>query len=69
MVFFALDGVLRGFSVATYTEYAFLSRLAGTANPCAALSNTNYEERSSSAKIRISELDTLECHYLVVDGH
>ncbi len=29
----------------------------------------NYEERSSSAKIRISELDTLDCHYLCVDGH
>jgi len=36
MVFFAQYGVLRGFAVVTYTEYAFLSRLAGSANPCAA---------------------------------
>jgi len=60
MVFVALYGVLRGFPVATYIEYAFLSRLAGNANPCAALYNTNYEEQSSSAKIRISELDILD---------
>ena len=43
-------------------------RVRLTANPCAALSNTNYEERSFSAKIRISELDP-EYHYFVVDGH
>jgi len=33
------------------------------------LYNTNYEEQSSSAKIHISELDTLDYHYLIVDGH
>ncbi len=52
MVFFALDGVLRGFPVATYTEYASPQTLV---RPC------------STQKIRISELDTLEYHYLVVD--
>ena len=53
MVFFALDGVLRGFPVATYTEYASPQTLV---RPC------------PTQKIRISELDTLECHYLVVMG-
>jgi len=35
MALFALLGVLRGFPAAAYRKYAFLSRFAGTANPCA----------------------------------
>ena len=54
MVFFALYGVLRGFPAATYTEYASPQTLV---RPC------------PTQKIRISELDTLEWHYLVVDEH
>ena len=33
-----MDVVLRGFPAAAYDVYAFLSRLAGTENPCATLS-------------------------------
>jgi len=54
MVFFELYGVLRGFPVAAYTEYASPQTLV---RPC------------PTQKIRISELDTLDCHYLLVDGH
>jgi len=54
MVFFPLDGVLRRFPGATYIEYASPQILV---RPC------------PTKKIHISELDTLECHYLVVDGH
>jgi hypothetical protein len=36
MAIFALLGVLRGFPVTAYSMYAFLSRFAGTVNPCAA---------------------------------
>jgi hypothetical protein len=39
MVFIPLDFVLRGFPVAAYFVYAFLSRYAGTENPCAALTS------------------------------
>jgi len=53
MVFFALYGVLRGFPVATYTEYASPQTLV---RPC------------TTQKIRISELDTLDYQCLVVDG-
>ncbi len=52
MVFFALYGVLRGFPVATYTEYASPQTLV---RPC------------PTQKIHISELDTLECYYLVIE--
>ncbi len=54
MVFFALYGVLRGFTVATYIEYASPQPLV---RPC------------PTQKIRISELDTLQCHNLAVDGY
>ena len=54
MVFLALYGVLRGFPAATYIEYASPQTLV---RPCPTL------------KIRISELDTTKCQYLVVDGH
>jgi len=35
MALFARICVLRGFSAAAYREVAFLSRYAGTENPCA----------------------------------
>ncbi len=54
MVFFALYSVLSGFPVATYTEYASPQTLV---RPC------------TTQKIHIYELDSLECHYLFVDGH
>ena len=54
MVFFALYGVLRVFPVATYSKYASPQTLV----------------RSCPAqKILISELDTLGCHYISVDGN
>jgi len=40
MALFARICVLRGFPAAAYREVAFLSRFAGTENPCAALSRT-----------------------------
>jgi hypothetical protein len=40
MALFALLGVLRGFSGCCVQAYAFLSRFAGTANPCAAFNST-----------------------------
>jgi len=40
MALFARICVLRGFPAAAYRKVAFLSRFAGTENPCAALIRT-----------------------------
>jgi hypothetical protein len=49
-----MGGVLRGFPAAVYVQYALQQTLA---RPCPA------------KKILIYELDTLQCHPLVADGH
>jgi hypothetical protein len=54
MVFFSLDGVLRGFPAATYIKYASLQTLV---------------RPGPAKKIRIYELDTLPCLKKIADGH
>jgi hypothetical protein len=54
MAFFPLGGVLRGIPAAAYVKYASPQTLV---RPC------------PTKKILIYELDTLQCHPLVADGH
>jgi len=43
--------------------------MLGIPHQCPSINGLFFEERSSSAKIRISELDTKQCHYLAVGEH
>ncbi len=78
MALFALFSVLRGFPVAAYSTYAFLSRFAGTTNPCAApakicgispLIFIRCAQLVQDKKLLISELDTSIIYFNIVDGH